>query len=222
MVLPRAPRAVIFDMDGLLCDTEAVYRDAMQATTAELGYPMPLALFHSMIGLPGPASDRRVLDHFGEDFPLAAFHGRVAERVDRACEAGIPLKRGVVELLDHLDDVRLPMAIVTSSSHRSVRAHLGLSGIVPRFHAVIARGDYARGKPHPDPFLTAAERLRVAPELCLALEDSHNGVRSASAAGMMTVMVPDLLEVTDEMRRLCVRIAADLHDVRGWLRGGDG
>ena len=91
----------------------------------------------------------------------------------------------------------------------------------------MARGDYARGKPAPDPFLKAAERLGVASELCVALEDSHNGVRAASAAGMMTVMVPDLLEPTDEIRSLCVHVAADLHDVGEVIsavldRGGPG
>jgi HAD superfamily hydrolase (TIGR01509 family) len=217
MSLPRTPHAVIFDMDGLLCDTEVVYRDAMFATAAEHGHDMPLSLFKSMIGLPGPMSDRQVLNHFGEDFPIAAFNARVGEHVELACEAGIALKAGVVEILDRLDALDLPRAIATSSSHRSVEAHLGLSGIIPRFHAVIARGDYARGKPNPDPFLRAAERLGVAPELCLALEDSHNGVRAASSAGMMTVMVPDLLDPTEEMHTLCVRIARDLHEVRGWL-----
>jgi HAD superfamily hydrolase (TIGR01509 family) len=217
MSLPRAPHAVVFDMDGLLCDTEVVYRDAMIATAAEHGHDMPLSLFKSMIGLPGPMSDRQVLNHFGEDFPIADFNARVMQHVDLACEAGIALKAGVVEILDRLDALGLPRAIATSSSHRAVEAHLGLSGIIPRFHAVIARGDYERGKPNPDPFLKAAERLGVAPQLCLALEDSHNGVRAASAAGMMTVMVPDLLDPTEEMQTLCVRIARDLHEVRGWL-----
>jgi beta-phosphoglucomutase-like phosphatase (HAD superfamily) len=82
---------------------------------------------------------------------------------------------------------------------------------------VVAQGDYARGKPHPDPYIEAARRLGVAPELCLALEDSHNGVRAASSAGMMTIMVPDLLDPTEEMRTLCVRIAQDLHEVRDLL-----
>ena len=70
------------------------------------------------------------------------------------------------------------------------------------------------GKPAPDPFLKAAERLGVEPQLCLALEDSHNGVRSASSAGMITVMVPDLLEPTEEIRRLCTLVVRDLHEVR--------
>ena len=89
--------------------------------------------------------------------------------------------------------------------------------MVDRFHAIVARGDYTRGKPNPDPFLTAAQRLGVAPADCLALEDSYNGIRAASAAGMMTVMVPDLLDPTEEMQGLCLRIARDLHEVRELL-----
>jgi beta-phosphoglucomutase-like phosphatase (HAD superfamily) len=78
---------------------------------------------------------------------------------------------------------------------------------------VVARGDYPRGKPNPDPFLTAAGAIGVEPAHCLALEDSHNGVRAAHGAGMMTVMVPDLLEPTEEMLSLCVRILNSLHEV---------
>jgi len=92
--------------------------------------------------------------------------------------------------------------------------HLATTGITDRFHAIVANGDYANGKPHPEPCLTAAARLGMAPADCLALEDSHTGVRSAAAAaGMMTVMVPDLLPPTDEMRDLRIHIANDLHEV---------
>ena len=217
MTLLRMPAAVVFDMDGLLCDTEVVYRDAMTAAAAERGHEMPLSLFLSLVGLPSATADQKIVDHYGDGFPFAEFDRRVSELVAEACEVGIALKLGVVELLDHLDQLSVPRAIATSSSHRSVAAHLGKSGILPRFHHVVARGDYALGKPHPDPFLRAAERLNVDPKLCLALEDSHNGVRAASSAGMMTVMVPDLLEPTQEMHSLCTAVATDLHDVRRWL-----
>ena len=83
-----------------------------------------------------------------------------------------------------------------------------------RFDEIICRGDYEKGKPAPDPFLKAAERLGVEPRLCLALEDSHIGVRSAAAAGMMTVMVPDLLEPTDDIFALCILVVRDLLEVR--------
>ncbi|WP_370689976.1 HAD family hydrolase [Phenylobacterium sp.] len=215
MSLPRIPKAVVFDMDGLLVDTETVYRDAMTAVAGEMGHAMSLDVFKAMIGLP---DNREVLvGHYGADFPVTAFNARVVGLADEMVAAGVALKTGVLEILDHLDMLGLPRAIATSSSHRAVASHLGASGVISRFHAVVAKGDYARGKPHPDPYLTAASRLGVAPHLCLALEDSHNGVRAASSAGMMTIMVPDLLDPTEEMHALCVRIARDLHEVQGLL-----
>ena len=217
MTLPRMPLAVVFDMDGLLCDTEVVYRDAMMAAAADHGHEMPLSLFLTLVGLPSATADRKIVDHYGDSFPFADFDRRVSELVAQACDTGIALKPGVGPLLDLLDQLEISRAIATSSSHRSVAAHLGKSGILPRFQHVVARGDYALGKPHPDPFLKAAERLGVAPENCLALEDSHNGVRAAASAGMMTVMVPDLLEPTDEMQGLCTAVATDLNHVRRWL-----
>jgi beta-phosphoglucomutase-like phosphatase (HAD superfamily) len=127
------------------------------------------------------------------------------------------LKPGVVELPGTLDEFGLPRAIATSSSHQTARHHLTAHDLVDRFHQVVAHGDYAAGKPAPDPYLKAAQLLAVDPPLCLALEDSHNGVRSASAAGMMTIMVPDLLEATDEIKGLCTFVAPDLHVVRGLI-----
>ena len=215
MVLPRPVRAVVFDMDGLLVDTEAVYRDAMARVIVEMGHDMAHEAFRAMIGLPD--NTEILTNRYGADFPVAAFNDRVEVVAEEMIAAGVPLKGGVHEILDHLDALALPRAIATSSSHRAVASHLGASGVIPRIQTIVARGDYARGKPHPDPYLTAADRLGVHPADCLALEDSYNGVRSASAAGMMTVMVPDLLEATDEMHGLCVRVAADLHEVRGWL-----
>lgn len=215
MTLPGPVGAVIFDMDGLLVDSERVYRDAMGEALKTLGWSMSEALFKSMIGL----SDHRALlfEHYGEDFPLADFNGRVHALAASRLASGAPLKPGALELLDRVEALELPRAIATSSSHETVRLHLGRRGLVERFHAVVARGDYARGKPAPDPYLFAAGALGVEPVRCLALEDSHNGVRAAAAAGMMTVMVPDLLEATGEMRELCVAIARDLHQVRGWI-----
>lgn len=213
MSLPRPIKGVIFDMDGLLVDTEVVYRDAMIDAAAAIGREMPEHVFKRMIGLPGPSSDAVAQAHFGADFDMAAYNAVVMQRVEAALDAGVALKSGVLEILDLLDKRRLPRAIATSSSHRAVLSHIGPSNIMGRFGAIIARGDYERGKPYPDPYLKAAEALGLDPADCLALEDSHNGVRAAHAAGMMTVMVPDLLDATDEMLELCVHIAESLHHV---------
>jgi len=215
--LPRAPKAVVFDMDGLLVDTEAAYHETMIIAADAMRRPLAPDMCHRLIGLPWDQCERRLRDWMGEDFPTGVFHDRVAELMAERAKVGIALKDGVAEILDALDDLRLPRAVATSSGHASVRTHLGAHGMLERFDAVVAKGDYARGKPHPDPFLEAARRLEVPAEHCLALEDSHNGVRAAGAAGMMTVMVPDLLEPTEEMHGLCVAVARSLHDVREWL-----
>lgn len=217
MALPRTPKAVVFDMDGLLVDTETVVFRAMQHAAGGIGGEMPFATFQRMVGLQHAHSDLILIEHFGEDFDLDAWQAVVSAHFREQLAAGIALKAGAVEILDQLDVLGLPRAIATSSSLESVRASLGPHSLVDRFDALITRDVQTRGKPHPEPFLKAAAALGVDPSDCLALEDSHNGVRSASSAGMMTVMVPDMLDPTEEMETLCVRIAQDLHEVRGWL-----
>lgn len=219
MALPRPVHAVVFDMDGLLFDTESVYRDAMMATARDWGLELPNALFLTLVGIPWAANRQQLIDHYGRAFDTEAFRIEATRRFHLIADAEVALKAGVLEILDFLDAAALPRAVATSSMPHTVQHHLGQHGLIERFHALVAQGDYARGKPAPDPFLTAAARLGIDPAFCLALEDSHNGVRAAHAAGMMTIMVPDLLDPTEEMRSLCVRIAADLHEVRELLEG---
>lgn len=217
-VLPRRPQAVVFDMDGLILDTEVLFRDVMMEASQARGLTLPEEVFLRMVGLPDGGSRAVAMAHFGDDFDFDPWMAHAWELAHARIEAGVPVKAGVVELLDFLDQAALPRAICTSSRHETVERHLGPVGLLKRFHVVIAAGDYAHGKPSPDPFLAAAARLRVYPASCVALEDSHNGVRAAAAAGMMTVMVPDLLPATAEMRSLCVAVADDLHRVAALVR----
>ena len=214
MDLPRRPVAVIFDMDGLLFDTEALYRDAIIAAVTQAGHRMPLALFNQMLGCPWQQNRELLAAHFGEAFPVDDLRESWLRHFNLMAGTRHLLKPGAIELLATLDHLQLPRAIATSSRHQSVQHHLTKHNLLGRFHAIVANGDYALGKPAPDPYLKAAERLGVDPRLCIALEDSYNGVRSASAAGMMTVMVPDLLEPTDAIRNLCIGVIPDLHLVR--------
>ena len=214
MKLPRQARAVIFDMDGLMFNTETLYRDAVVAAAAEAGHDLPLAFYLSTIGMSIEATRVAFSERYGKQFDFGGFWTAASTLHSEIVELRLCLKAGVVELLDFLDDTCLPRAIATSSRHEDVQRNLGAQGLRDRFQTVIARGDYSLGKPHPEPFLKAAERLGIEPELCVALEDSYNGVRAASGAGMMTIMVPDLLEATDGIKSLCSFVVPDLHVVR--------
>ena len=214
MRFPRPVAGVVFDMDGLLIDTEALWRDVQQAEAQAQGLDLPLAVIHSLIGQRWQVNRRILQDHFGPGFDVDAYVAAVSRRHVIACRMGIALKAGVVELLDLLDAQGLPRAIATSSDRQVVDERLGPGGLVQRFHAIVTNEDCAQGKPHQEPYLNAARALGLDPKDCLALEDSHSGVRSAHAAGMMTVMVPDLLPATDEIGGLCISVAETLHQVR--------
>ena len=211
--LPRPVRAVVFDMDGLIFNTEDIYRDAVMAAAAETSHDVPLPFYLSTVGLSGAATRLAFIERFGESFDYKTFWTAASNRFAEMAKSQLRLKAGVVELLDLLDSINLPRAICTSSRHEDVHNNLAVGGLVGRFQFIIAQGDYAGGKPHPAPFLKAAERLGIAPESCVALEDSYHGVRSAAGAGMMTIMAPDLFPPTDDIKELCVGIAQNLHEV---------
>jgi HAD superfamily hydrolase (TIGR01509 family) len=217
MALPRPVKAVVFDMDGLLVDTEVLYCEALAAQAAAMGYELGMDVLKRMIGHSWAGSTAVLKGHFGEDFDTDALRDGSIVRFYELAEGGIALKAGVREVLEVVAARGLPCAIATSSRRHEVEHHIGHHGLLDRFQAIVASGDYARPKPNPDPYLLAAERLGVDAADCLALEDSHNGVRAAAAAGMMTIMVPDLLDPTEEMHTLCIRIARDLHEVRELL-----
>jgi HAD superfamily hydrolase (TIGR01509 family) len=213
--LPRAPLAVVFDLDGTLIDSEALVREAHFAACNKLGYAMSEAQFLSLVGLHREANDVQLKRFYGDDFPLddfiAATRAHVGERV-------APLKPGAVDLMDTLDDMALPYGLATSSRRPWVDRHFAAHNLAHRFRAVVTRLDCTEGKPHPEPYLKAAAALGAAPEFTLALEDSHAGVRSACAAGCMTLMIPDLLQADAEMRGLALYIAPSLHEVARLLR----
>jgi HAD superfamily hydrolase (TIGR01509 family) len=206
--------AVIFDMDGLILDTERPIRQVILGAARASGFAMPEAFYQTMIGVPGPECDAMIKDYFGSGFPFETFKDACRSEIARVLGEGVAVKPGAVELLGELHARQMPLALATSSPRDYAERHLGGADLRRFFTAVATRNDVSRGKPHPDLFLKVAGDLRVAPDRCLVLEDSHNGVRAAHAAGCLPIMVPDLLEPNDEMRRLCVWIAGDLHEVR--------
>lgn len=214
MSLPRQPKAVVFDLDGTLIDSEALVKEAHFAACDQLGFAMSDAQFLSLVGMHREANDALLLTYYGADFPLERFieatRAQVGERV-------APLKAGALELMQALDDLRAPFALATSSRRPWVERHFAAHGLTSRFRAVVTRDDVANGKPDPEPYLKAARLLGFAPMDVLALEDSHPGVRSAHAAGCMTVMIPDLLSADAEMHDKA-RIVTSLLDVRALLQ----
>ncbi|RUM03832.1 HAD family hydrolase [Rhizobium chutanense] len=212
--LPRAPKAVLFDMDGLMFDTEALYRDATITAARNAGFELPLSAYLETIGLPASSVRERLLAQFGKDAPLEYFWRQASELFTQMVQTDLRTKAGLPEILSFLEAERIPSAIVTSSSRTAVEAHLSATGLQGRFQAIIAHGDYMDGKPHPAPYLLAAERLNLPIPECVALEDSRNGVLSASSAGAMTVMVPDLVQPAPDVLGRCACVLADLHAVR--------
>lgn len=212
-------RAVLLDMDGTLLDTEKIYIESLIAALEMCGYTDGVvALCHSMAGLPGPECQSILRERYGESLRFAEITRAYAAKRDERLEAGLPLKRGAIELLDALQAAECPMAIVTSSSRHTADQHLTIAGIRARFGNILTRDDVARGKPSPDLYLLAASRLDVSPQLCLAVEDSSPGVTAAHAAGAITIMVPDMVPPTDETRAKCAAVLPDLHAVLAALQ----
>jgi HAD superfamily hydrolase (TIGR01509 family) len=207
--LPRKPKAVVFDLDGTLIDSEALVKDAHFAACAQMGVAMSEAQFLALVGMHREANDLQLKSYYGDDFPLDDFIGLTRAHVG---ERVAPLKAGAAELMDALDELALPFGLATSSRRPWVERHFAAHGLTDRFRAIVTRQDCIEGKPHPEPYLNAARLLGAAPMDVLALEDSHAGVASAYGAGCMTVMVPDLLMPTDE-NRAQVLVLSSLSDV---------
>ena len=217
MPFTRAVAGVIFDMDGLLVDTERVYFDGLLKAALAVSCEMTEAFAHSMIGVPGKECNAMIEAHYGPGFQMDAFNASYDGIVAAALAQGIPLRPGARELVTYLTEEGVPQAIATSSRRPTAERYLGHVGLLEHFSAIVCRDDVANPKPAPDPFLIAAERLGLAPAECLALEDSYHGITAAHAAGTMPIMVPDLLPVTDAVRAKCIAVVDDLHAVQTLL-----
>lgn len=209
------PSAVVFDMDGLMLDTEPIYRLASQRAAADLGYQIDAAVYATLLGLNYEDTERMLVRSFGTDFPLSSFGIRCAEHWrTHVKEHGIPRKPGLTELLELLDDLGTPKAVATCSSGEEAWFSLRVAGLEDRFCCVITSDHVERGKPAPDIFLAAAAGLDVLPTQCLAFEDSDAGVMAACAAGMLTIMVPDLKRPSAHVASLAHSILPSLHEAR--------
>jgi HAD superfamily hydrolase (TIGR01509 family) len=185
--------AVIFDMDGLMLDTEPIYKIAWQRAAIECGCPISEELYVDLIGRSRVDGENILGGAFGRDFSLEAFRAACHRCEAAAFAEGLPAKKpGLDDLLALLDSRGVPKAVATSTERMQAAAQLGGLGLLERFNIIATGDEVVNGKPSPDLFLLAAHRLGVEPSQCLVLEDSEAGVVAAHRARMQVYVVPDL------------------------------
>jgi HAD superfamily hydrolase (TIGR01509 family) len=213
--MPHHPvEAVIFDMDGLLFDTERVALETYREAAAQLAIAAATdELFITFVGKNWNATQTLMDEALG---------GIDAQRMlelwppifrDRVQSLGIPQKPGAEDMIEFVRDRGFPVALATSAGGPKARRQLGGAGLLHHFSAIASGDEVPHGKPAPDLYLLAAERLRIHPEACVALEDSEAGVEAASRAGMRVIMVPDLKHPSERIRAMTTHVAASLIDV---------
>ena len=209
--------AVLFDMDGVIFDSERAVLACWQEVGASFGLKGIEQVFVRCVGV----NKQRTRQIFFEAYPELDFL-RFDEAVralflSRYDKGRLPLKPGVREILSHLKAEKIPLALASSTRLVTVRRELDEAGLLAFFDTVVGGDTVTRSKPDPEIFLTAASRLGVEPRHCYVIEDSFNGIRAACAGGMHPIMVPDMLEPDEEMKEKAEVIVKDLFEAKAYL-----
>src|SRR5688500_3273209 len=184
--------AVVFDLDGVLIDSEHVWDEARRELAAERGGRWTETASRDMMGMSSLEWSRYMHDVIGVPDPPEEISREVVRRLEELYRRDLPLVEGAVEAVERLA-AHWPLGLASSSNRELIDLVLELSGLARYFRATVSSEEVARGKPAPDVYLEAARRLDVAPQFCAAIEDSENGIRSAKAAGMSVVAIPNSL-----------------------------
>lgn len=206
-----AIRAVVMDMDGLMLDTEGTSRTAWERALAERGYSISDERYLQLIGITVADVEKKMRAWYGPSLAFDTLYPRKLALVNEIIASqGIPHKRGLLAFLAAADSLGLRKAVATSTGHERALEKLTISGLEGRFEVVVGGDEVALGKPAPDIFLLAAERLGLPPQECLAFDDSDPGVLAAHAAGMRVVIIPDQKPPSPEAAAVAWTVSQDL------------
>lgn len=212
--MPSQIKGVLFDMDGVILDTEKLYCRFWREACQFYGFPMTKEQSLAMRSLNHTAAQQILIDFFGMEASYPLIHAKRIELMNAFVEKnGVEAKSGIYELLDYLEANHIPAAVTTASPIDRVTGHLGPLGLLHRFSRICTAAEVACGKPAPDIYLYGAKCLGLPPENCLALEDSATGMLSAHRAGCKNVIVPDLDQPSEATKAIAYGIADSLADV---------
>jgi HAD superfamily hydrolase (TIGR01509 family) len=207
-------KLVIFDMDGLLFDTEWPSFQALKEAVERGGFPFTIENYKQLIGLAHGKSMEVMQQMYGGKLPyeeiIIDYRKRFKEIL---ANDGVGIKRGAIKLLDALDQRGMKKCIASSSARETIASYLKLAGLEDRFDFYISGNEVKKGKPHPDIFLEACKIAGESVESALVLEDSLNGLKAACAAEIRCILVPDLIDPTEEMKEKAYKIIEDLEKV---------
>lgn len=215
------PKGIIFDMDGTMFDTEIISVEAMQQIAKRYHISVSFESALEFLGLPSGVIRERFLKKYGENFDYDNYRkDKIAYQNAVISERGVPIKAGLPEILRYAKEEGIPCAVATSTSRERTEDLLQRSGLKSSFEAIICGEDVKNGKPNPDIFLFAAEKIGMKPEECVIIEDSRNGIIAASQSGSQSILVPDLIPADDEMKDAADVVCNDLFEVLEHLKKG--
>jgi len=212
--------AVLFDMDGVIFDSEKLVTACWIEVADKYGIPDIEEACRDCIGINAVVTREKMLQRYGAEFPYDEYKAEMSALFHSRYDNGrLPLKPGVVELLSFLKEQGILTAVASSTRKEVVTREIQDAGLLAYFDVLICGDMVSRSKPAPDIFLEAAEELHAEPERCYVIEDSYNGIRAAHTAKMRPLMVPDMLPPMEEMEEKCEVILPSLFDVKEYLKG---
>ena len=213
-------QGAIFDMDGLLFDTERMYRDSWKQSAQQFGLVHNPDFPRAVCGSSG-AHMREIILQYYPQVDAKAFADDCILRVERELETHVPEKTGVRDILQYFKQHGVRVAVASSSKRATVLHNLKQADILSYFDAVVSGDQVTHGKPAPDIFLLAAQQIGCEPENCYVFEDGINGIRAGAAAGCMTIMIPDLTPPNAQLEQLCAGIYPSLSDAMNAIAGNE-